>query len=82
MDCERGCRGHRRYVGGRLDGDVAHLVFADPSDYPQTMGTCLSGGTRSWYELDYDASNGTEAVYRFIGHGREFPLQVSADGRR
>lgn len=65
-------KGHRRWVGGVLDGDVDHLVYADPSDYPQTFGTYLRDGQRSWYELDYEASVGTEAVYRFVGHGRTF----------
>lgn len=62
-----------------MDGHVAHLVSADPSDYPQTFGTLLRDGQRSWYELDYEASDGTEAVYRFIGHGKTFPL-ASEDG--
>jgi hypothetical protein len=62
--------GHRRYVGGGMDGHVAHLVYARPSDYPQTFGTSLRAGQRSWYEIDYEASQGTEVVYRFIGLGR------------
>lgn len=66
-------KGHRRYVGGCMDGTVQHLVYATPSDYPQTCGTVLRDGQRSWYEIDYDASDGTEVVYRFIGLGREFP---------
>jgi hypothetical protein len=71
LDCHKG---HRFYVGGgSLDGDVTHLVHADPSDYPLTIGTLLRGGSRSWYELDHDASDGTEAVYRFVGTGRRFP---------
>ena len=69
LDCHKG---HHHYVGGTLDGDVAHLVYAHPSDYPQTMGTLLRGGQRSWYELDYDRSVGTEAYYRFVGLGRTF----------
>jgi hypothetical protein len=64
--------GHRRYVGGSMDGNVAHLVYTTPSDYPQTIGTLLRDGQRSWYELDYEASEGTEAVYRFVGLGRTF----------
>lgn len=72
MDCTKH-RGHRRYVGGSMDGHVAHLIHAHPSDYPQTFGTMLRQGTRSWYEIDYDASDGTEVIYRFIGLGREFP---------
>ena len=46
-------RGHKRYVGGCMDGVVAHLIYADPSDYPMYFGTALSGGQRSWYEIDY-----------------------------
>jgi hypothetical protein len=76
MDCTKH-KGHRRYTGGGvLNGQVDHLVFACPSDYPQTFGTLLRNGTRSWYELDYDASEGSEAVYRFIGYGKEFPQRV------
>jgi hypothetical protein len=60
-------------MGGIMDGQIAHLTKAHPSDYPQTLGTLLRDGTRSWYELDYERSDGTEAVYRFIGMGREFP---------
>ena len=66
-------KGHRRYIGGIMDGQISHLIHADPSDYPMTFGTYLKDGQRSWYELDYEASETTEAVYRFIGHGREFP---------
>lgn len=65
-------RGHRRYVGGTSDGAIDHLVYAHPSDYPQTCGTVLRDGQRSWYELDYEASDRTEAVYRFVGLGRTF----------
>jgi len=73
MDCSKH-KGHKRYVGGPRDGEVDHLVFATPSDYPQTVGSHMIGRpTRSWYELDYDASTGVEAVYRFIGWGKEFP---------
>lgn len=72
MDCSQH-RGHKRYIGGCMDGDVEHLVYADPSDYPQTLGTILRDGQRSWYEIDYEASEGTEAVYRFVGIGREYP---------
>lgn len=67
MDCHPG---HKRYVGGSMDGQIQHLVYATPSDYPQTIGTALREGQRSWYELDYEASAGAEAVYRFIGLGR------------
>lgn len=72
IDCSK-CKGHKRWVGGSKDGQVDHLVYATPSDYPQTWGTMLRDNTRSWYEIDYDASAGTEVIYRFIGLGREFP---------
>lgn len=79
-DCSK-CKGHKRYVGGgSMDGQVSHLIQAHPSDYPQTLGTVLRGGARSWYELDYEASEGTEVVYRFIGTGREFPQQDARGG--
>lgn len=77
LDCSKH-KGHKRYVGGRMDGDVYHLVCAHPSDYPQTFGTVLRDGVRSWYEIDYDASHGTEVVYRFIGMGRDFPKRAVA----
>lgn len=82
LDCHKG---HRYYVGGgSMDGQVHHLVHAAPSDYPQTVGTqtlgaALGVGSRSWYELDYEASEGTEAVYRFIGAGKTFPKRSVAD---
>lgn len=75
-------KGHRRYIGGIMDGQVAHLIYADPSDYPQTFGTVLVNGQRSWYEIDYDASEGTDAVYRLIGIGREFPRTELPGGAR
>ena len=62
-------KGHRRYIGGIMDGQIAHLTGTHPSDYPQTIGTVLRNGQRSWYELDYERSAGTEAVYRCIGIG-------------
>ena len=68
-------KGHKHYRGGILDGEVAHLTIAHPSDYPRTMGTLLRHGQRSWYEIDDEASEGTEVVYRFIGLGREFPAK-------
>lgn len=78
-DADPVCKGHRRHVGGIMDGQVSHLVYAHPSDYPQTFGTLLREGRRSWYEIDYEASEGTEVVYRFVGLGREFP-QSPVDG--
>ncbi len=76
MDCSKH-KGHKRYIGGCMDGQIDHLVHAHPSDYPQTFGTLLRDGQRSWYEIDYEASRGAEIVYRFIGHGKEFPRQVA-----
>lgn len=32
----------------------------------------LSNGTRSWYEIDHEASEGKEVVYRFVGFGCTF----------
>jgi hypothetical protein len=62
-----------------MDGQVRHLVHTTPSDYPQTIGTLLRHGQRSWYELDYEASGGTEVAYRFVGLGREFPRREVSD---
>lgn len=73
------CRGHKRYVGGPSDGHVSHLVYADPSDYPMYSGSALINGTRSWYEIDYEASDGVEVVYRFLGMGRELPQRTVTD---
>lgn len=56
-----------------MDGQVQHLLSTHPSDYPQTMGTMLRHGQRSWYEIDYSASEGTEVVYRLVGVGKSFP---------
>lgn len=74
MDCSKH-KGHRHYIGGRMDGDVAHLTDAGPSNYPQVLSTTLNQGQRSWYEIDSEASAGTEAVYRHIGDSRERPRQ-------
>lgn len=71
-------KGHRYYVGGIMDGQVAHLTGTHPSCYPQTIGTVLRHGQRSWYEIDYERSEGTEVVYRFIGLGRTFPQREVA----
>ena len=79
MDCSKH-KGHKRYVGGCMDGEVAHLIYARPSDYPQTVGTLLRDGQRSWYEIDFEVSEGTEVVYRFMGNGREFPRASFGDG--
>jgi hypothetical protein len=67
-------KGHRYYVGGKMDGQVQHLIYAHPSDYPRTFGTVLRDGQRSWYEIDQDASySATEVVYRCIGVSKDFP---------
>jgi hypothetical protein len=63
-----------------MDGQVAHLIGTHPSDYPQFFGTMLRNGQRSWYEIDYEASEGTDVVYRCIGHGREFPARPITGG--
>lgn len=56
--------GHRIYVGGRMDGDIAHLVFASPSDYPLCSRTArYDGRYRDEYERDIDG--GAHCVYRF-----------------
>lgn len=82
LDCakEPVCKGHKRYVGGRLDGEVAHMTGASPSNFPQTFGTLLRDGVRSWYEIDYDASVGTEVVYRCIGVSKDFPVAGRPSG--
>lgn len=59
--------GHRIYIGGIRDGDVDHLVYAMPSDYPQTLGTFLRNGVRSHYERDLDG--GAHCIYRCVAVG-------------
>jgi len=71
-------KGHAHYIGGIMDGQVKHLTIAHPSDYPMTFGTRLRNGQRSWYEIDYAASEGTTVVYRCIGHGKDFPQRTLA----
>jgi hypothetical protein len=78
MARDHGCtnpthKGHRLFVGGPRDGEITHLTVNTPKDFPQTIGSVLRRGTRSWYEIDYDASEGSVVVYRFLGMGREFP---------
>ncbi|HEY1157588.1 MAG TPA: hypothetical protein VGE95_15020 [Arthrobacter sp.] len=72
MDCTKH-KGHRRWIGGSKDGHIDHLIHAVPSDFPKSYGTMLRNGTRSWYEIDHAASEGTEVVYRFVGLGRNAP---------
>jgi hypothetical protein len=74
------CRGHKRYVGGPQDGSVSHMIHNTPSDFPMYVGSVLVNGTRSWYEIDYEASEGSEVVYQFIGMGREMPQRTVGDG--
>ena len=76
MDCSKH-KGHRRWVGGCEDGHIDHLVHAASSDFPEPYGTMLRNGTRSWYEIDQEASQGTEVVYRFVGLGRDFVEAMS-----
>lgn len=70
MDCAKH-KGHRRFVGGSEDGRVDHLIHAAPSDFWASYGTMLHNRTRSWYEIDHEASKGKEVVYRFVGLGRD-----------
>lgn len=84
-DCSRYTqehKGHRHYVGGPRDGEVDHLTFATPSDFPMHTGShMLLGNVRNWYEIDYDASEGTEVVYRYLGQGKQFPKRPIGDSR-
>lgn len=80
MNCAKH-KGHRRWVGGSMDGHVDHLVHAAPSDFPDPYGTMLRNGTRSWYEIDQEASEGTEVVYRIVGLGRDFGEAGSGGSR-
>lgn len=58
--CERGCKGHRIFVGGFFDGHVDHLVSVTQSDFP--LAWRYPNG--SLYERDLDG--GTEATYRCV----------------
>jgi len=70
-----GCAGHKHFRGGSMDGHVACLVYAQPSDYPSSFGTAKRDGQRSWYVRDLSVTGGsdTEAHYRFVGHGDRAP---------
>lgn len=73
-------KGHKRYVGGIMDGQITHMTGTHPTDYPLAFGTVLRHGQRSWYELDHEASVGTDVVYRCIGHGKTFPQrEITSD---
>lgn len=56
-----GCKGHRTYVGGPLDGTVEHMSLVTPSDFPLTWQ--YPAHRHGLYERDLDG--GTEAVYRW-----------------
>ena len=73
-----GCKGHKHFRGGSMDGHVDCLVYAHPSDYPETFGTIKRDGQRSWYVRDLSATKipDTEAFYRFVGHGDHPPEEV------
>lgn len=49
------------------------LKLAHPSDFPETFGTMLRHGQRSWYVRDHSAHGATdtdtEAHYRATGLG-------------
>lgn len=74
MECPNGrtgCRGHKHWHGGIKDGHVDCLKSAHPSDFPETFGTMLRHGQRSWYVRDHTAQGATdtEAHYRVTGVG-------------
>jgi hypothetical protein len=56
-------KGHRRFVGGFLDGHVDNMVSVTPSDFP----LFIRYPNGSFYERDLDG--GTEAIYRFRNGG-------------
>lgn len=61
-------KGHRRYVGGFLDGEVEHLVYATASDFP----LMIRYPNGSLYERDLDG--GTEATYRLATVNDDRPV--------
>jgi hypothetical protein len=70
-------KGHSYHIGGGImDGKASHHLYATPSDFPMHKSTALTRGGRSWYEIDYEMSDGTDVVYRFVGNGREFPQRT------
>lgn len=66
-------RGHKYYVGGIMDGQVDHLVYAQPGDYPKRVATLLRDGQRTHYQIDRHESHGTEVVYRAVRAARNLP---------
>ncbi len=74
--CPKGraiCKGHKRYMGGIKDGHIECVTHITPTEFPKRIGTMLSHGQRSWYDIDEDASDGTEIVYQFAGFGMNGP---------
>lgn len=53
-----------------MDGYVACLTVAHPSDYPERFATMKQHGQRSCYLRDHahPQGTGTEVYYRFVGH--------------
>lgn len=76
-----GCKGHKHFHGGSMDGYVACLTAAHPSDYPERFATMKRHGQRSWYVRDhaYPHTTGTEVYYRFVGHFDEWPADNSPE---
>lgn len=73
-------KGHRRYVGGPLDGEVDHLVYAHASDFP--MFCTYPMRDNAMYERDLDG--GTEAVYRYVGQDQRLiapPVRPGSDDK-
>lgn len=56
------------------------LTGSTPSDFPMHMGSHAFFGPRTWYEIDYDASDGIEVIYRYIGTGKDFPQRPLTEG--
>lgn len=67
LGCRNPHKGHRHFHGGIRDGEVDHMVYATEGDFPQSMGTLLRLGQRSYYEIDPERTVGTEVVYKFVG---------------
>lgn len=61
-----GCKGHRIFIGGPLDGHVDHMICTTESDFP--LFWQYPARDDAFYERDLDG--GTEAYYRFMGADR------------
>lgn len=61
-------KGHRRFVGGRRDGHVDHLVYAHSSDYP----LFIQYPDGAYYERE-SLDGGTEAIYRYVRQSNGSP---------